>query len=196
MRRALDKGERNWYVHQNMNSPRNDRPGNVSGMTEDPLTVRQWQKRVLETRKRLMEDRKRIWPEDETRTCPACKRKTLKGRSDLTREVHTTGAVIVFTNLHGAACDRCGTEYLEGYEQAAIEERAGTAFRAEITGSVSFLGGKKLGTYWPKGIQEALDLHPKDKLKITPLSPDTAAIRVIHEHKTEATHRRDSRPKK
>lgn len=129
-----------------------------------------------------MKKQRRIWPEGEKRTCPHCKKKTLLGKSDLTREIDATGAVLVFANLHGALCGTCGTEYLEGYEQVALEERAGTAYRGHVTGTVSALGGKKLGTYWPKDIQQALDLHAKDELKITPLAPDTAVVRVVHRH--------------
>lgn len=151
-------------------------------MNEGHPTVREWQSWVAETRKRLMQRSRRIWPEGDTRTCPRCKKKTLIGRSDLTREVDATGVVIVFSNLHGAVCESCGTEYLEGYEQQAIEERAGTAFRGHLTGTVSALGGKKLGTYWPKDVQRALNLHAKDDLQITPLAPDTAVMRVVHRH--------------
>lgn len=154
-------------------------------MNERPPTVREWQARVTATRKRLMEERRRIWPEGETRSCPQCENKTLVGRSDLTREVDATGAVLVFSNLHGAICGSCGTEFLEGYEQQALEERAGTAFRGFISGTVTSLGGKKLGTYWPKDVQDALNLHAKDDLQITPLAPDTAVVRVVHRHERE-----------
>lgn len=150
-------------------------------MTET-LTARQWQERVLATRTRIMKQRRRVWPEGKTRTCPACAKPALVGRSDLAREVDADGAVLVFANLHGAACTNCHTEFLEGYEQMAIEERAGIAFRAPIQGSVTKLGGDKLGTYWPKDVASALGLHSKDKLRFTPLGADTVVVRVVHEH--------------
>lgn len=151
-------------------------------MTEEPLTARQWQKQVLETRERYLHERKRVWPEGQTRTCPVCKKRALVGRSDLVREIDADGAVLVFANLHGASCGSCGTEFLEGYEQMAIEERAGTGFRAPIAGSVTMLGGKKLGTYWPKDVAAALNMHAKDALEITPLAPDTIVVRIKHQH--------------
>lgn len=127
-----------------------------------------------------MQGRKRVWPEGAKRTCPLCGKKALVGQSDLTREVDSDGAVLVFANLHGARCRHCETEFLEAYEQIAIEERAGTAFRAPAAGSVTSLGGRKLGTYWPKDVANALGLHAKDQLHITALSKDTAVVRVIH----------------
>lgn len=147
---------------------------------EETLTARQWQARVLQTRDRMMEGRRRVWPDGETRTCPACGDHALMGESDLMREVDTDGAVLVFANLHGARCASCGTEFLEGYEQAAIEERAGTAFRGATEGSITTLGGNKLGTYWPKDVAAAVEMHAQDKLKITPLSPDTLVVRIVH----------------
>lgn len=149
-------------------------------MPEDLLTARQWQANVLKARNRIMKRRKRLWPEGTTKTCPICHKKALLGRSDLAREVDADGAVLVFANLHGAVCKACGTEFLEGYEQVAIEERAASAFRAPVTGSVTSLGGNKLGTYWPKDVAAALGLHAKDVLKITALSKDTAVVRVVH----------------
>lgn len=149
---------------------------------EETLTARQWQARVLETRDRIMTDRKRVWPDGETRTCPQCGKHALVGASDLVREVDADGAVLVFANLHGARCASCGTEFLEGYEQVAIEERAGTAFRGATEGSITTLGGSKLGTYWPKDVAAAVEMHAQDKLKITPLSPDTLVVRIVHTH--------------
>lgn len=151
-------------------------------MEPEILTTRQWQERVAASRKRLMAREGRIWPDGSKRTCPICKKRTLVGRSDLVREVDSDGVVLVFSNLHGGHCTNCGTETLEPYEQVALEERAGTAFRTTIEGSVTTLGGNKLGTYWPKDIAEALGLHAKDRLRITPLAPDTAVVRVVHDH--------------
>lgn len=149
---------------------------------EETLTARQWQARVLETRDRIMEDRTRVWPDGETRICPVCDEHALVGASDLMREVDADGAVLVFANLHGARCGSCGTEFLEGYEQVAIEERAGTAFRGATEGSITTLGGSKLGTYWPKDVAAAVEMHAQDKIKITPLSPDTLVVRIVHNH--------------
>lgn len=151
-------------------------------MTEERLTARQWQERVLETRRRVMEGRRRLWQDGKTTTCPVCDKPTLVGRSDLTREADSDGAVLVFANLHGAQCDACGAEFLEAYEQIAIEERAGTTFRSASRGSITLLGGKKLGTYWPKDIAETLRMHAKDRLRITPLAEDTVVIRIEHPH--------------
>ena len=100
-------------------------------MTEN-LTAQQWQARILATRARIMEGRKRVWPEGKVRACPECGAKALAGRSDLTREIDGDGAVLVFANLHGARCGACATEFLEGYEQVALEERAGTTFRMGV----------------------------------------------------------------
>lgn len=153
-------------------------------MTEN-LSVKQWQERVAATRRRLMGERRRVWPDQTMHTCPICSKRALQGCSDLVREVDANGAVLVFANLHGARCGDCATEFLEGYEQAAIEERAGTAFRPSIQGSVTKLGGNKLGSYWPKDVAAALGLHSQDRLHFTPLAPDTVVIRVVHEHPPE-----------
>lgn len=151
-------------------------------MVKETLNARQWQARVRETRDRYMRGRKRVWPDGAVRTCPVCGKRSLVGVSDIARETDSEGAVLVFANLHGARCSTCQTEFLEGYEQMAIEERAGTAFRGPVTGSVTSLGGSKLGTYWPKDVAQALDLHARDELLITALSRDTAVVRVVHGH--------------
>jgi YgiT-type zinc finger domain-containing protein len=155
-------------------------------MTSEPLTAREWQRQLLATRDRYRKDKKRVWPEGEKRTCPICKKRTLYGRSDLTREIDVDGAVLVFANLHGAHCRSCDNEFLEGYEQIAIEERSKTSFRAPISGSITLLGGKKLGTYWPKDVTSAMNMHAKDALEITPLSPDTLVVRIKHAHAEES----------
>lgn len=151
-------------------------------MTEKLLTAKEWQRQILEVRARYARERKRIWPEGSKGTCPSCHKKALLGRSDLSREIDANGAVLVFANLHGASCENCKTEILEGYDQMAIEDRAGMVFRAPMSGSVTALGGNKLGTYWPKDIARALGMHAKDSLDITALSSDTLVVRVKHDH--------------
>lgn len=150
-------------------------------MTEEHLTAKQWQSHVLRSRKSYMESRKRVLSEGKTTSCPVCETRALEGRSDLMREVDSDGAVLVFANIHGASCRSCGAEFLEPYEQIALEDRAGTSFRSPVSGSITLLGGKKLGTYWPKDIAAALDMHPRDALKITPLAPDTLVVRIVHD---------------
>lgn len=151
-------------------------------MAEEMLNARQWQERVLQVRARYMKGRKRVWRDGTVHACPVCGKRALTGCSDLNREVDSDGAVLVFGNLHGARCGSCHTEFLEAYEQMSIEERAGTAFRGSVGGSVTSLGGDKLGTYWPKEVAKALGLHAKDALLITALSPNTVVVRVVHDH--------------
>ena len=147
-----------------------------------PSTAKEWQERIQRVRERYRRDRKRVWAEGKLHACPLCGRKALRGRSDLSKEIDTDGAVLVFANLHGALCDGCGEEFLEGYEQAALEDRAGTSFKATLAGLVTRLGGNKLGTYWPKDLAQTLGLHAKDELRMTPLSRGTVVVRVIHSH--------------
>ncbi|MHB8586693.1 MAG: hypothetical protein ACYDDF_12780 [Thermoplasmatota archaeon] len=149
------------------------------------LTTQEWQARVRRVRDRYAKRRTRVWPEGTIRTCPLCGKRSLRGVSDLSREEESNGVMVVFANLHGARCQSCGTEFLEAYEQIALEDKAQAAFRGAVSGSVTALGGHKLGTYWPRDIARALDLHAKDQLLITPLSEDTAVVRVVHEGSDE-----------
>lgn len=151
-------------------------------MTDHHPTPRDWTEAVHRTRQRLMEERPRAFPRGSVRTCPMCSKRQLEGRDDLVRENVGGAIAIIHHNLHGARCKACGAELLEAYEELALEEdelrRALAAYQAKVT-SVS---GRNLGTYWPKDVVRAMDLHNQDALSVQVLDDDTMIIRRRHEH--------------
>ncbi|MCA1810492.1 MAG: hypothetical protein LC623_00585 [Halobacteriales archaeon] len=129
-----------------------------------------------------MHKRPRAFPPGIVRKCPVCSKKALESRDDLLREVIVGAMALIHHNLHGARCKSCKTEFLEAYEDLALEEgsplRALTDYQARVT-SVS---GKNLGTYWPKDVVRVMDLHSQDALRVQVLDPDTMLIHRAHEH--------------
>jgi hypothetical protein len=143
---------------------------------------REWAQAIMDLRTRLMQKRPRAFPPGTTRKCPVCSKKALESRDDLLREVVVGAMALIHHNLHGARCKSCKTEFLEAYEELALEdggpERTLTDYQAKVT-SVS---GKNLGTYWPKDVVRVMDLHSQDSLRVQVLDEDTMLIQRQHEH--------------
>ena len=133
-------------------------------------------------RNRLMHERPRAFPRGSVRKCPACAKKALKSRDDLIREMVVGAMALVHHNLHGARCDSCKTEFLEAYEELALEESGPERRLTDYQARVTSVSGKNLGTYWPKDIVRVMGLHSQDALQVQVLDEDTMLIQRHHEH--------------
>ncbi len=148
-------------------------------------TPREWAEAMLDLRIRLMQERPRAFPPDSIRKCPDCAKKTLESRSDLIREVVVGAMAFVHHNLHGARCKACKTEYLEAYEEVALEEIGPERSLSDYLAKVTSVSGRNLGTYWPKDVVRAMDLHSQDALRVQVLDSDTMIIQRTHEHSSK-----------
>jgi DNA-directed RNA polymerase subunit RPC12/RpoP len=120
----------------------------------------------------------RLWPEGSRHTCPDCRSRTLRGRSDLHVQVARANTVHVFRHLHGAKCNRCGAQVLEPYEDIAIEGELVDLFVADYEAKVTNIGSNTVGTYWPKDVQRLAGLRKGRRLRIQVLDRDTLLLRV------------------
>lgn len=145
-------------------------------------TPSQWANAILELRNRLMHERKRIFPPGSTRDCPTCSKHALESRDDLMRETVVGSMALVHHNLHGARCANCGAEFLETYEEIALEEAGPERTLSDYHAKVTSVSGRNLGTYWPKDVVRAMDLHNQDSLRVQVLDQDTMLIARRHEH--------------
>jgi YgiT-type zinc finger domain-containing protein len=155
-------------------------------MTHDPPDTypspREWAEALLALRMRLMKQRPRAFPPGTVRKCPVCGKKTLESREDLLRETIVGSMALIHHNLHGARCRSCDTEFLEAYEELALEEAGAARKLTDYQARVTSVSGKNLGTYWPKDIVRVMDLHSQDALHVQVLDRDTMIIQRQHEH--------------
>lgn len=140
-------------------------------------TPREWMTAVHELRSRLMQDRPRAFPPGKTRTCPVCDKRMLESRDDLVRETVVGAMALVHHHLHGARCRHCGSEFLEAYEELALEEVRPEDRLADYEAKVTNVSGRNLGTYWPKDVVRVMNLSNQDALKVQVLDPDTMIVR-------------------
>ncbi|MBI2078460.1 MAG: hypothetical protein HYT80_08860 [Euryarchaeota archaeon] len=98
------------------------------------------------------------------------------------REVVVGAMALVHHNLHGARCKVCRTEYLEAYEELALEESGPERSLSDYLAKVTSVSGRNLGTYWPKDVVRAMNLHRQDALRVQVLDADTMIIQRSHEH--------------
>ncbi len=139
-------------------------------------TPREWAEALASTRRRMMQERPRAFPPGARRKCPSCGRTALVSRDDLVRETITDGLLVMHHNLHGGQCTQCGHEYLEGYEEVALEEAAGLGFMSDYRASVTRVAGSHLGTYWPKDVVRNMGLATHDELSVKVLGKDRMLI--------------------
>lgn len=145
-------------------------------------TPREWAAALAKLRDRLMTERPRAFPPGSTRVCPACDANALESRDDLLRETVVGAMALVHHNLHGARCTNCGTEFLESYEEVALEEAGAGPLSSDYEARVTHVSGKNLGTYWPKDVVRVMDLHSQDTLRVQVLDADTMVVHRKHEH--------------
>ncbi len=145
-------------------------------------TPTQWANAIAALRNQLMHERKRTFPPGSTRECPVCSNDALESRDDLIRESIVGSMALVHHNLHGARCTECGAEFLESYEEIALEEAGPERVLSDYLAKVTSVSGRNLGTYWPKDVVRAMDLHSQDSLRVQILDQDTMLIARRHEH--------------
>jgi YgiT-type zinc finger domain-containing protein len=152
-------------------------------MTPDSYpTPSQWVNAVTQLRNRLMQERKRAFPVGTIRGCPVCSKKALESRDDVMRETIVGAMALIHHNLHGARCSNCGAEFLESYEEIALEEAGPQRILSDYHAKITSVSGRNLGTYWPKDVVRAMDLHSQDSLRVQILDQDTMLIARRHEH--------------
>ncbi|HLF16735.1 MAG TPA: hypothetical protein VI796_04810 [Candidatus Thermoplasmatota archaeon] len=157
-------------------------PSNLTQPSDIHPTPREWADSVVALRNRLMRERKRAFPPETTRKCPVCSKKALEGRDDLMREIVVGSMAFVHHNLHGARCKNCKSEFLESYEEIALEETGPERMLSDYLAKVTSVSGKNLGTYWPKDVVRAMKLHSQDSLRVQVLGEDTMIIQREHGH--------------
>ncbi len=140
-------------------------------------TPQAWMEAVHELRSRLMQDRPRAFPPGSTRKCPECEESTLESRDDIVRETVVGAMALVHHHLHGARCSHCGSEFLEAYEELALEETRPGDRVADYEAKVTNVSGRNLGTYWPKDVVRVMNLSNQDALQVQVLDPDTMILR-------------------
>ncbi len=84
---------------------------------------------------------------------------------------------LVHHHLHGARCQHCGSEFLEAYEDLALEEARPEDRLADYEAKVTNVSGRNLGTYWPKDVVRVMELSNQDALEVQILDPDTMIVR-------------------
>ncbi|MEK6975240.1 MAG: hypothetical protein AABY18_02745 [Candidatus Thermoplasmatota archaeon] len=137
---------------------------------------RQWASALADLRNRLMKERPRAFAPGTVRKCPSCSKKALASRDDLLREVVVGAMAFVHHNLHGARCTHCHREFLEAYEEVAMEEGGPERLLTDYQAKVTSVSGKNLGTYWPKDVVRVMGLHSQDSLRVQVLDADTMII--------------------
>lgn len=157
-------------------------PANPANPETIHPTPREWAESVAELRDRLTREKPRAFPPGTTRKCPVCAKRALESRDDLLRETIVGAMALVHHNLHGARCKSCKTEFLEAYEELALEEAGPERRLTDYQARVSNVSGRNLGTYWPKDVVRVMDLHDQDGLRVQVLDPDTMVIQRQHEH--------------
>ncbi len=145
-------------------------------------SAREWASAATDLRNHLMETKPRAFPPGPARTCPVCSKLALASRDDLVREVVVGAIALVHHNLHGARCESCGTEFLEAYEELALEEAGPERTLSDYQAKVTSVSGRNLGTYWPKDVVRVMNLHSQDALSVQILDADTMLIRRRHDH--------------
>lgn len=140
-------------------------------------TPREWAAAMADLRDRLMRDRPRAFPPGTTRTCPVCGERKLESRDDLVRETVVGAMALLHHNLHGARCGACGAEFLEAYEEMALDEAGPERRLTDYEAKVTNVSGRNLGTYWPKDVVRVMDLSNQDALHVVVLDADTMIIR-------------------
>ncbi len=147
----------------------------------DPETVfptpQAWMTAVHELRTHLMQDQPRAFPPGTTRKCPVCEERQLESRDDIIRETIVGAMALVHHHLHGARCKHCGAEFLEAYEELALEETRPDDHVADYQAKVTNVSGRNLGTYWPKDIVRVMNLTNQDALEVQVLDEDTMILR-------------------
>ncbi len=150
--------------------------------SETHPSPREWAAALHELRDRLIQKRERAFPAGSVRKCPVCSKRALEGHDDLVREVIVGAMAFVHHNLHGARCKHCGSEFLESYEEIALEEAGPERRLSDYQAKVTSVSGKNLGTYWPKDVVRAMGLHNQDSLWVQVLGDDRMIIRREHGH--------------
>lgn len=148
-------------------------------------TPREWADALVQLRHQLMKERPRAFSSGSLRKCVSCSKKAVEARDDLVREIISGALAFVHHNLKGGRCRSCGTEYLEAFEEIALEEMAAERTLPDYAAKVTSVSGKNLGTYWPKDVVRAMKLHNQDALRLQLLDDDTMIIRREHAHPEE-----------
>jgi hypothetical protein len=129
-----------------------------------------------------MKERRRTFPAGGLRRCPNCGKRALESREDLIRETVVGAMALIHHNLHGARCRSCSAEFLEAYEEIALEEAGSARSLPDYEAKVTRVSGRNLGTYWPRDIVRVMQLHKEDALHVQVLDQDTMILQRRHRH--------------
>lgn len=154
----------------------------ASRPAESHPTPQEWVHAAFDLRNRLTKQRRRVFESGKVRRCPSCGKRALEGRDDLARETIVGSMAIVHHNLHGARCRHCRAEFLESYEEIALEEAGKAREIPDYEARVTSVSGRNLGTYWPRDVVRVMQLHKEDMLHVQVLDRDTMILHRRHRH--------------
>lgn len=109
--------------------------------------------------------------------CVVCGEK-MEYREDLTFEYHAGPKHVVITNLTGARCTKCGDEAYDARSSVLIDRYT----REEVAGGheakITVVGSGKLGIYFPLDVLREMNLMPKKRAIIKPLTRHKMLVEV------------------
>lgn len=101
--------------------------------------------------------------------CPTCGG-VMRYANDMVFDCHVLGERIVIPNLSGLRCGQCGEQAYDLYSSDIIDRYTSDKVMGGYECSISVVGAGKLGMYFPKDLLRTMDLMPKSKAIIKPLT--------------------------
>lgn len=125
-------------------------------------------------------------PDSYPRRCDNCGENAVAFSEDLEWREIRGGLLLVLRRLSGEICNNCDETWFDAQSYALIEEARGGKVRADYEASVSRVGGKSLGIYFPKDLQRVMGLEAGQKAYLTPVAEDIILVEIRRPDK-EAT---------
>jgi len=132
---------------------------------EIPIITEEMFKR---TAARLAKRRTKAKP-GEKMGCPTCG-SVMRYANDMVFDCHVLGERIVIPNLSGLRCGQCGEQAYDLYSSDIIDRYTSDKVMGGYECSISVVGAGKLGMYFPKDVLRTMDIKPKTRAIIKPLT--------------------------
>ncbi len=119
---------------------------------------------------------KRYWEPGRTHTCPRCHAKALHARDDLSIEVPRGSTLVIYKNIRGAECKKCGSRFTEVADTLGIEDDLRNAWRATFEGKVTTIGRESLGLYFPRDVVRNTRMKKDMGIEFEVIDPRTVVL--------------------
>jgi len=116
----------------------------------------------------LAKRRTKAKPSEKMR-CPTCGG-VMRYANDMVFDCHVLGERIVIPNLSGLRCGQCGEQAYDLYSSDIIDRYTSDKVMGGYECSISVVGAGKLGVYFPKDVLRTMDIKPKTRAIIKPLT--------------------------